>query len=164
MGELANRVVPLEDALGPWAGAAVERLAEATGRSARLALLDALLTRRIQAAPAPDPRIVRAWERLSATRGRVPIAALAGELGWSHRHLAARFRDQIGMTPKSVARVLRFEHAVARLRAGRPPADTAAACGYYDQAHMNRDFRAMAGVTPRGLVAPWPECPIAVAG
>ncbi|WP_084780546.1 AraC family transcriptional regulator [Planobispora rosea] len=152
LSELANRVVSLEDVLGPWAGVAVERLAGISGRHDRLALLDALLARRIQAAPDPDPRVGWAWRRLRATRGTIPITELAGELGWSHRHLVTRFRDQIGTTPKAAARVLRFEHAAARLRAGLSPADTAAACGYYDQSHMNRDFRAMAGITPRELV------------
>ncbi|MBG0832785.1 AraC family transcriptional regulator [Planomonospora sp. ID67723] len=164
MSELANRVLSLDDVLGPWAGTAVERLAATPGRHDRLALLDALLTRRIHAAPDPDPRVRWAWQRLRAARGALPIAELTGELGWSHRHLVSRFHDQIGMSPKAVARVMRFEHAAARLRAGLPAADTAAACGYYDQAHMSRDFRAMAGTTPRQLAGLWPERPIAVSG
>ncbi|MFB9891137.1 helix-turn-helix domain-containing protein [Planobispora takensis] len=157
MSELANRVVSLEEVLGRWARESVERLAATPSRHDRLALLDALLTRRIQAAPDPDPRVGRAWRRLRASRGALPIAELAGELGWSHRHLVSRFHDQIGMAPKAVARVLRFEHAAGRLRAGLPPADTAAVCGYYDQAHMSRDFRALAGVTPRELAGVTPR-------
>ncbi|GIH78798.1 helix-turn-helix domain-containing protein [Planobispora longispora] len=164
MSELAHRVVSLDDVLGPWAGAAVERLAAVPDWHDRLALLDALLTRRIHAAPESDPRVGWAWRRLRASRGALPIAELAGELGWSHRHLVSRFHDQIGMSPKAVARVMRFEHAAGRLRAGLPAADTAAACGYYDQAHMNRDFRAMAGATPRQLARPWPEGSVAVSG
>ncbi|WP_156056319.1 helix-turn-helix domain-containing protein [Streptosporangium roseum] len=153
MGELANRIVSLEEVLGSWAETAVERLAEAPDRRARLALLDELLTRRIHAAPEPDRRIGWAWDRLVATRGTVGIASLAGELGWSHRHLVSRFHDQIGLAPKAVAKVLRFQHAVARMRAGLAPADAAVACGYYDQSHMNRDFASMAGATPRELAA-----------
>ncbi|MFC6576050.1 AraC family transcriptional regulator [Planomonospora parontospora] len=155
LSELANRVIPLEEALGPWAGTAVERLAGAGDRHARLALLDGLLVRRIHTAPDPDPRVGWAWSRLVATGGAAGVAALARELGWSHRHLVARFRDQIGLTPKAAARVLRFEHALDRLRGGARPADTAAACGYYDQAHMNRDFRTMAGASPGELVRSW---------
>jgi AraC-like DNA-binding protein len=152
MRELANRVVSLEEVLGRWATTTVERLAEAPGRAARLALLDEALSRRIGEAPEPDRRIGWAWDRLLAARGAVSVSSMADELGWSHRHLVSRFHDQIGLAPKAVARVLRFEHAVDRLRAGGSLAGTAVTCGYYDQAHMNRDFRAMAGATPRELV------------
>ncbi|MEU4829384.1 helix-turn-helix domain-containing protein [Streptosporangium sp. NPDC023615] len=154
MRELANRVVSLEEVLGSWATTVIERLAETPGRPARLALLEAALSRRINEAPAPDRRVVWAWGRLVAARGAVPVASIAAELGWSHRHLVARFHDQIGLPPKAAARVLRFQHATGRLRSGAALAGTAAACGYYDQAHMNRDFRAMAGATPGELASP----------
>ncbi len=150
--ELANRVVSLEEVLGGWATATLERLAEAPGRAARIALLDEALSGRIGEAPPPDPRVGWAWQRLVATRGTVSVASMAAELGWSSRHLVSRFHDQIGLAPKAAARVLRFEHATGRLRSGMSLADTAAVCGYYDQAHMNRDFRIMAGATPRELV------------
>lgn len=154
MRELANRVVSLEEVLGPWSTATVERLAEAPGRAARIALLDEAISGRIAEAPASDRRVCWAWDRLAATRGAVSVASIAAELGWSHRHLVSRFHDQIGLTPKAVAKVLRFEHATGRLRSGMSPADTAVTCGYYDQAHMNRDFRAMAGATPLELATP----------
>nr|BFE82233.1 hypothetical protein GCM10020093_048340 [Planobispora longispora] len=70
MSELAHRVVSLDDVLGPWAGAAVERLAAVPDWHDRLALLDALLTRRIHAAPESDPRVGWAWRRLRASRAR----------------------------------------------------------------------------------------------
>ncbi|MFF3440080.1 helix-turn-helix domain-containing protein [Streptosporangium sp. NPDC002721] len=152
--ELTNRVVSLEEVLGGWATATVERLAEVPDRTARIALLDEALSGRIAEAPGPDPRVRWAWDRLVATRGTLSVASIAAELGWSHRHLVSRFHDQIGLAPKAAARVLRFEHATGRLRSGMSLADTAATCGYYDQAHMNRDFRAMAGATPRELVPP----------
>ncbi|MEU8041756.1 helix-turn-helix domain-containing protein [Streptosporangium sp. NPDC049078] len=152
--ELANRVVPLEEVLGGWATATVARLAEAPDGAVRIALLDEALSTRIGDAPLPDRRVGWAWQRLVATRGTMSVASIAAELGWSHRHLVSRFHDQIGLAPKAAARVLRFEHASGRLRSGMSPADTAAVCGYYDQAHMNREFRAMAGVTPRGLASP----------
>lgn len=154
MRELTNRLFSLEEVLGGWATATVERLAEAPGRAARIALLDEALSGRIDEAPEPDRRVGWAWSRLVATRGTVSVASIAAELGWSHRHLVSRFHDQIGLAPKVAARVLRFEHATGRLRSGMSLADTAATCGYYDQAHMSRDFRAMAGATPRELVPP----------
>ena len=92
--------------------------------------------------------LVWSWQRLLNSDGAVPVASLAEEVGWSRRHLAARFREHVGLPPKALARILRFERAAERLRRGADLADAALDSGYYDQAHFNRDFRAFAGLTP----------------
>ncbi|WP_165977694.1 helix-turn-helix domain-containing protein [Nonomuraea diastatica] len=84
------------------------------------------------------------------------MSSLAESLGWSHRHLVARFHDQIGLTPKTAARVIRFGRAARLLQAGASIARVAAECGFYDQAHMNREFRVLGDVTP-GQIYPRPE-------
>ena len=98
--------------------------------------------------------MLAAWSRLIATRGRTEIAELCRELGWSRRHLAVRFRDEVGLAPKVYARVLRFERAAALLArdGGARFAEIAYQCGYYDQAHLNRDFREFAGTSPSDYV------------
>ena len=103
---------------------------------------------RLAGAPAPPPDAARAWARLQATAGGVRIGALAGELGCSRRHLAARFREHVGVPPKTVARILRFRRALTLLRGGAGLAATAQDCGFADQPHLNREFRALAGATP----------------
>jgi len=68
----------------------------------------------------------------------------------------ARFRADVGLPPKSAARVLRFAALVRRLRAGGPAlswAALAADAGYADQAHLTRDVRRCAGLTPTALRA-----------
>src|SRR5262249_60136248 len=85
--------------------------------------------------------------------GRVPIATLVHEIGWSQKHLIKQFREEIGLPPKALARVLRFGHAVRLIKSGRVRlADVAYDCGYYDQAHFTRDAHALAGVTPSELI------------
>ena len=69
-------------------------------------------------------------------------------MGWSRRHFAARWRRDVGMGPKAVARILRFQRALRLLREGRPLADVAYDCGFADQPHLNREFRALGGSTP----------------
>ena len=96
--------VDLGDVLGREAAELEERLDAAPGWEARFALLDALLVPRLAGAPAPPPDAARAWARLQATAGGVRIGALAGELGCSRRHLTARFREHVGVPPKTVAR------------------------------------------------------------
>jgi AraC-like DNA-binding protein len=155
MDALANQVVALEDLLGRDAERLVEALYDAPGWAARFALLDEVIAARLQAGRPPSPGVAWAWGRLGETHGAVPIGALAAELGWSRRHLGARFREQVGIPPKLLARILRFERVVARLihAPGECWAEVAYDCGYYDQAHLNRDFRAFAGSTPTAFLA-----------
>lgn len=152
LGELHNATVPLDAVLD--AGTLLEELAEAPDWETRFARVDAELTRRLAGAPAPHPAVRAAWRALVASRGTVPVGTLARELGWSRRHLAARFREDVGAAPKFLARLLRFEHAAERIHAGGTTlGEVALACGYYDQAHLNREFRALAGESPGALLA-----------
>jgi AraC-like DNA-binding protein len=148
MGELTQQVVELEDLIGRDAGELAERLALAPDWARRIDLFERAIARRVLEAAPVAPELEWAWGRLLASGGAVPVGELAGELGWSRRHLAARFRSELGMPPKAIARILRFERAVARLRDGEELAALALDAGYYDQAHFNRDFRAFAGTTP----------------
>ncbi|MGW4408693.1 helix-turn-helix domain-containing protein [Nonomuraea sp. NPDC004702] len=155
MRHLTSRVVPVEAVLGPWAGELLDRLAATPSWRERLALTDRLLTARILAGPQVGPELPWAWARLLESGGRLGVSSLAASLGWSHRHLVARFHDQVGLAPKTAARVIRFGRAARLLRSGRPIAAVAAECGFYDQAHLNREFRALGGTTP-GQIRPRP--------
>ncbi|GAA4551174.1 helix-turn-helix transcriptional regulator [Pseudonocardia xishanensis] len=157
---LSGDVVGLGDLIGPRADRLVARLAEAPTWRGRFALLDAALSRLAADARSPDPRpeVARAWARLARTGGTLRIEELAREVGWSRRHLALQFRGETGLTPKSAARVIRFERACDLLRAPHRPAlaDIAATCGYADQAHLARDFRELAGLTATAWLAERP--------
>ncbi|GAA2206414.1 AraC family transcriptional regulator [Nonomuraea monospora] len=155
MRHLTNRVVPVTDLLGRWGDLMLERLAATPSWRARLALTDRLLCERIAAGPALGPELPWAWARLLESGGRLGVSSLADTLGWSHRHLVARFHDQVGLPPKAAARVIRFGRALRLLRAGTAPAEAAAECGFYDQAHMNREFRVLGDTTP-GQIRPRP--------
>jgi AraC-like DNA-binding protein len=96
------------------------------------------------------PEVAETWRRLVAARGCVQVGAVAGELGWSRRYLTERFRGEVGLSPKTFARVLRFEHAheLAAARDPLPWGDVAAVSGYADQAHLVRDWREFTGRSP----------------
>ncbi|GAA2101273.1 helix-turn-helix domain-containing protein [Streptomyces albiaxialis] len=159
MRELANRVVELDDVLGPGARLLVERLAGTGDWSARFDLLDRALLSRLERGPDPAPEVSHAWHLLSGTSGMVPVARIAHEVGWSQGHLVRRFTQQIGLAPKAVARVLRFHRAVGLLTVGEAhPTTVADTCGFYDQSHLNREFRALAATTPGQVAAArWAE-------
>ena len=95
-----------------------------------------------------------AWDQLLRSRGNMPVSALAAQTGWSERHLRSRFRAETGLAPKEAGRVVRFDQARRLLRrraaAGQPLdlAGLAVSAGYFDQAHMDRDFRLLAGCPP----------------
>jgi AraC-like DNA-binding protein len=154
--EAANRVVDLADVLGATATATLEgRLAEANDWAARFDRIDRLLLDRLAVATAPSGGVAAAWRRIAASHGAIAVERLAHEIGWSRKHLADRVRRELGLSPKTLARVVRFERAVALLDTAAAPgrADLAAWCGYADQAHFNRDFRAFAGCTPGDYLA-----------
>ncbi|MER7467521.1 AraC family transcriptional regulator [Streptomyces sp. NPDC097981] len=154
MSELTNRVVELRDVLGPESGMLAEQLAATGNWAARFDLLDNALSARLASGPDPAPEVVHAWRLLSRAGGAIPVSRIAAEVGWSQRYLACRFTEQIGLTPKTSARVLRFDRAVKLLtREGGQLTEVAAVCGFYDQAHLNREFRALAGTTPGQMAA-----------
>jgi AraC-like DNA-binding protein len=156
MHELAGRCVALEDLLGEGPAAElVERLALAPDWPERFALLEGFVAERVSASRGLAPDAVWAWRRLEETGGGLAIEALARELGCSRRHLAARFREQVGLPPRTVARLLRFHRAANLLRAGGAArwAEIAHRCGYSDQPHFNRDFRELAGISPGEFIA-----------
>jgi AraC-like DNA-binding protein len=155
-GQLASRDLHAEDVLGAFAGRLREGILVARGWAGRFAVLDDLLLRQLDGCPRPDPRpeVARVWQRLVATRGAAPVSALALEVGWSERYLHRQFGIEIGLGPKMAGRVARFDAArrllQSRLSGGARPclADVAAACGYFDQAHLVRDFTQFAGCPP----------------
>ncbi|MFD8984774.1 helix-turn-helix domain-containing protein [Streptomyces sp. NPDC059564] len=154
MSELTNRVVELRDVLGPGAGMLVEQLSATSDWGARFDLLDIALSARLERGPHPSPEVSHAWRLLSRAGGAIPVGRIAAEVGWSQGHLVRRFTEQIGLTPKTSARVLRFHRAMRLLtHEGANPAEVTAACGYYDQAHLNREFRALAETTPGRMAA-----------
>lgn len=154
MSELTNLAIEISDVLGPEAERLVERLVSTRDWAARFDLLDAALLARLGCGPEPAPEVGQAWRLLSGSAGAIPIARIAAEVGWSQGYLIRRFTQQVGLTPKQSARVLRFRHAVALLGRGVASlTDISTACGFYDQSHLNREFRAIAGTTPGQLVA-----------
>ncbi len=148
MHEVAHRIVTLEELLGRAGPLLREAVADADGWEASFAVLDDFLLERLDDALSPVPSVTRALGRLRASGGSVPVGVLAAELGCSRRHLNDHFREQVGIAPKLLARILRFQHAVALADSGLGWAEISAGCGYYDQAHLIRDFHQFAGASP----------------
>lgn len=145
---LGGELVDLDDVLGDFAGELIERLAAAPDARERHAIAQWMLASRLSEDHATPPEVAYAFERLRATRGAARVETLAAEVGWSRRHLTARFGETVGLAPKAFARVVRAEYAARRVRAGDPLADIAYDAGYADQSHFNREFRELVGCSP----------------
>jgi AraC-like DNA-binding protein len=152
MSEIANRCLDLGDLLGESeAEGLADSLQDAADWPTRFDLMDRFLLERLGRGRPMSPDIAWALKSLQASHGARSIGALSRDLSCSRKTLIQRFHAQIGLSPKSVANILRFAFAVERIRAADEEswADLAVACGYYDQAHFNRDFRRFSGRTPR---------------
>lgn len=154
MGDVSNRVLHLEDLHGSRSLGFTDALRNAGSPEMRFAMLDAYLSERLATAPDPSPEVMWAWSRMLASNGGVRIADLAADIGWSRKHLRARFLEHVGLTPKTAARVMRFQHAIQRIGSAAKVnwATLASDCGYADQAHFNRDFRDFAGASPESYL------------
>ncbi|GAB3908246.1 helix-turn-helix domain-containing protein [Kibdelosporangium lantanae] len=154
MHTLTNSCVRLGDLAGPRSTDLSYALAAEPDWPRRFALLDRTLAGWFDGLPAPSPEVVAAWTRLVADPTRIAVDQLARDVGWSRRRLEMRFRDQVGVPPRTVGRISRFHHAVRQaLVSDLQLGEVAAACGYYDQAHLTRDIRALTGRTPTQLLA-----------
>jgi AraC-like DNA-binding protein len=129
----------------------VRRLRAARTPERKARLLEDFLRGRLGAG---DPAINLAATKLAAGSGPIDLDSLALEFGLSDRQFRRRFQAAVGLTPKRFCRLVRFQRVFEqrRERQGRAWSQVALECGYYDQAHFNRDFRAFTGARPRDLV------------
>jgi len=151
VSELTGATVDLSALLGDPGRRLRESVRAAPDWAERFTLLDRFLAGRAQTGPQPRPEVSHVWRRLVNGTGRVPIGALATEVGWSHKHLITKFTQQVGLAPRTLGRIVRFNGLLHRLQRSAEPvrwSELAQACGYYDQPHLDRDFREFAGTTP----------------
>lgn len=150
MASLANATVEFQDMLGAVAGALLGRLLDASTWDERFDLLDDFLLDRLRRAARTEPDVAWMWSQIVQSKGRVAVGSFARATGRSRKHLISRFHEQVGLTPKTVARIVRFEGVAERLRVatGVRLSELALEAGYYDQSHCLRDFTAFASTTP----------------
>jgi AraC-like DNA-binding protein len=154
ISELHGQIVDVTDVFGAAGRQLTQRVREEPTWDRRFHFVDELLLARLDTGPRPAPEIRRAWQRLVAGGGSVPIRQVAAEVGWSHKHLITRFRQQVGLTPKTAARLVRFDRVLCGVDGpGRPGWEQIAAeSGYADQSHLVRDFRTFTGTTPTAFL------------
>jgi AraC-like DNA-binding protein len=151
MFELTDAAVPLAD-ISKRLQCQVDRLREAGSLFQQLRALERIL---IAAANQRDEdRLVSvAVSRLERANGLIGIRELASCLGLSARQFERRFRNVVGIPPKLFSRMQRFQRVFQTMEGNAKWVDAAISCGYYDQAHLIRDFRQFSGTTPTALLS-----------
>jgi hypothetical protein len=117
---LGTDTVDLGEILGRPARQLGARLREEPRWDRRFVLLDEFLLERLSRGPRPSPEVQGAWRRLVVSAGAAPIGEIVRDVGWSHRHLIAKFKEQIGLFFKTVAALVRFERLIRHLDSQQP--------------------------------------------
>lgn len=148
VSELSDSIVPAEAVWGAASAELEERLALAGDVRARIGLVERFLLDLLRRHRKDD--VERALRAVWSERGNIRVPELCHNLGVSQRTAQRVFGAAVGMPPKSYARLVRFLSACSVLRRGRwrSVAEVAYQCGYYDQAHLDGDFRELSGMTP----------------
>jgi AraC-like DNA-binding protein len=163
-GEFQDALVPLEAVWGRKAAEIRERLADAPTAGRKFAILESALIDRAACAPEPHPAASVALEAFLGSAETPSVGSVARRVGLSPRRFIQVFRDRVGLSPKLFCRVRRFQRVLPATE-GRPRVDWAAvalSCGYADQAHLVRDFRAFSGLNPTAYLAARGQNPIHV--
>ena len=153
-GELHNTHLALDALWGTSASWLREQLLEAKTPEARFRLLEQSLLNQAVQPLTWHPAVAFALKAFQAMPLARTIADVTDRIGISQRWFIQLFRDTVGLTPKQFCRVLRFQEVLKRIRQGQQVDWVAIAldCGYYDQAHLIRDFQLFSGLSPTSYV------------
>lgn len=161
---LTDESLPLDDLWSAAAHRIADRVRSEATTAARIDAIEDVLLRRLQQVSADADVLVRSCvAEMVASPGGVRVGALADLAGMTARHLSRRFLDAVGVSTKAFARSVRFHAAVGRIGPGSRLPEVAYDTGFSDQAHLNREFKQMAGLTPTEYIAslaPDAACPI----
>ena len=151
--ELTGRILALEEVAGVWARPLISEVLGARKRGEAKAALERALTPRDREPTEVERGVEMAVKYILTGGGRVSLSRLSSAMGISGRQMARRFTRVVGLGPKRFCRIIRFQQVFRQVERGERVswAAVAAECGYYDQAHLIRDFKEFSGETPPAL-------------
>ena len=156
--ELHNADIPLSELNPGEADDLLNDVCSANTELAQFLVLERYLNRRLKTAVAIHPAVRYAVEQLSRG-GAMRVRQMQMDTGLSHTRFIQLFHEHVGLTPKLFGRVRRFSRLLDHIEKGLPVkwVEAATDCGYFDQAHLIRDFRAFAGITPLEYTRAMPD-------
>jgi AraC-like DNA-binding protein len=146
--DLSDNLTDLRSILGVEGGELEERIMTAADNRARVSILAAFLSRRLESDKRELPPVFTSINRIIETRGLADVRALSSDFCLSHRQFERKFKEFSGFSPKLYSRIVRFGTTLKYYGSGRSLTDIAYECGYYDQSHFISDFREFSGYNP----------------
>jgi AraC-like DNA-binding protein len=155
MSELADEVIELDLIRRQRFANLREELLQAGSTAAKFRVVEAMLLRALDFSRSAHPAVAHLADRIRAWDGAVRISELVEQVALSHKRLMQLFQRDVGMTPKALAQIYRFQSVLRRIARQRSPdwSRVAAECGYYDQPHLVHEFRRLSGLTPNEYLA-----------
>jgi AraC-like DNA-binding protein len=152
--ELLNSHIALHDLWGASALEVAERLVETPTPAARARLLAQALLAHVSRPVERHPAVDYALRVFEQSPHSHTVAEVAHQIGLSQRYFRALFQAEVGLAPKRYCRVRRFLQVLRHLPKGASVdlANLALAYGYYDQAHLSNEFRALGGMCPTAYI------------
>jgi len=154
--EIAERLVALDAVLGSFGPTLHARIADGTSSSERIRMVEQVLLARLSEFHKPDDRLSKAIQLIYQAGGCLPMDSLGKTLGVNARALDRTFNTRVRIPPKTLCRIVRFQRVFKLLEdrdAGLSWPQIALECGYYDQSHLIKEFKAFAGKEPTGYLA-----------
>ena len=147
VAELCDRVIPLDDVMGK----AARELRDGLDAARSNGECRQILLRAVAAAGQQTNAVHLAIDAMTRAHGEVDVDWVADQAGMSARQFRRRCREEAGLGPKQLARILRFRRACRLAERGESWLRVAVEAGYFDQAHLIRDFREFTGSTPMSV-------------
>jgi AraC-like DNA-binding protein len=153
INELTNQIHTLRDLVGQKSSELAERIFIANDFSERVDLLTQFLEGQVRYDTPIDVRILKTIALIEERKGNLNIESLSKNVFLSERQFERNFKQIVGFPPKTFAKIIRFEYAKTCIEINNQSlTDIALSCGYYDQAHLNHDFKTLSGYSPKDYV------------
>lgn len=151
MNEISDSVVDADLVWGEDFAFLRERLLETKDISARFEVVEEFLFEKFHSKMVANPCVAFAVGEMRLRPDGLSIARMNEKIGYSQKHFGEMFRKQVGVTPKSYLKIMRFQKAVRTIDAAAEIdwGEVALTCGFYDQAHFIHDFKHFSGFTPQ---------------
>ncbi len=151
MHEITNRMVSFEEVFGPPGARLQTMVGDAEDPQQKIVLLQTALTHLLQQNDKEYALLDHPLDLLAQTHGMMPVQELAAHIGYTRRYLDMLFQEHVGVSPKSLASILRFQEVYQGWMQHKSPTffSNHWPAYYYDQSHFIKEFKRFTGFTPQ---------------
>lgn len=149
--EVTNDIIPFTGLAGQSGRMLIEQVQNSTGNNSAITAIEDFLLNRLLKYSYNDKIISLSLQQIYVQKGMNTVAEMLKDIPATERQLERKFREQIGLSPKKFADIIKFQHLLKNLKHISPTlslSDVSYISGYYDQSHLNNSFKKFTGLTP----------------